>query len=845
LLCEYARRRSARRSGSGEATPLSLAQLTALARAATRQLLWGLREVRRAVRGWRRLASRIPDPALREDALRALASKRANIDGAALFWSIPKRRNHELLRLLVAFEILADFLDNVSERGAHIGVHNGTQLHRALIEALDPHTALSDYYRFHPWKDDGGYLRALVEGCQELCGRLPSYHRTKPLTLHAAHLAQVLPLNHEPDPATRDEHLTEWANGQLGDVGRLAWFERSAAASAWLTILALLALAAEPDCEGDQAHAIYAAYLPWVCLAGTMLDSYGDAAEDAASEAHSYLSHYPSIEVAADRLSELLRRSALAVRCLPDGSRHVVIVACMAAMYLTKDSARTPNLHAHTRTIARSGGSLTRLLMPLLRLWRIAYHLRSDRSPPTTTPASSQILNQRCTRWRAGNSRLPKGSPLPHAAQTFMFWRRPQAYLEACRRHYGPTFTIRPVGKPPLVFMAEPTDIKAIITASPDVLHPGAGASVIAPLVGESSFMLAEEEQHLAGRKTILPAFHHRVIAEHAETVRELAEREIDRWPLDTPFAIHPRLRALTLNVVLHTLFHHEDPRLPELRDALLVMLRITASLGLQEPQLRHLPGWRHSWKDFLAHRAVVDRLLYDMIAHPSTCCTAGALTLLLEASNPGNSPMVPQQIRDNLMSIIVAGHETTASQLAWACQLLAFNPKARDRLVKAIDRDDETYLTATIQEVLRHRPVFLFAIPREVHKPIEIGRWACRPPAHLVGCIYLMHHDPRIYPDPHEFRPERFLEQPPQAPYWLPWGGGRKRCPGHTLATLEMRVFLRALLAQRSLTPAGRKPEEARWRSVIVTPADGSRVILTKRADASHHPARIFAAVK
>jgi tetraprenyl-beta-curcumene synthase len=368
LLCEYVRHRSARRSGSGDATPLSLPQLAALTHATTRQLLWGLREVARAIHGWRRLASRIPDPALREDALHALASKRANIDGAALFWSIPKRRNRDLLRLLVAFEILADFLDNASERGARIGIHNGTQLHRALIDALDPQATLSDYYRFHPCKDDGGYLQALVEECRELCGRLPSYRRTKPLTLHAAHLAQVLPLNHEPDSARRDTYLTRWATGQLGEVNRLAWFERSAAASAWLTILALLSLAAEPNRDSDQAHEIYAAYLPWVCLTGTMLDSYGDTAEDAASGAHSYLSHYQSIEVAAGRLSELLHRSATAVRRLPAGDRHTVIVACMAAMYLTKDSARAPYLQAYTRTIVRSGGSLTRLLLPLLRL---------------------------------------------------------------------------------------------------------------------------------------------------------------------------------------------------------------------------------------------------------------------------------------------------------------------------------------------------------------------------------------------------------------------------------------------------------------------------------------------
>jgi cytochrome P450 len=789
-----------------------------------------LRDVSRTVRSWKRRASRIPDPALREDALHALASKRANVDGAALFWSLPKRRNRDLLRLLVTFEILADFLDNASERGAHIGVHNGTQLHRALIEALDPHTELSDYYRFHPCKDDAGYLQALVEKCRELCGCLPSYQSAKPLTIRVAHLAQVLPLNHEPDSASRDAHLARWATARwLLDDDELAWFERSAAASAWLTILALLALSAEPNCDASQVRATCAAYLPWVCLTGTMLDSYGDAVEDTVGGAHSYLSHYRSIEVATDRLSQLLHRSAVAVRRLPDGNRHAVVVACMAAMYLTKDSVRTPHQRAHTRTIAHSGGSLTRLLMPALRLWRIAYRLRSDRQPQTAAVHKPTLEHPRINR-RPRHSKLPQGFPLPFTVQTFMFWRWPHAYLEACRAHYGPTFTIRPVGMPPLVFMAKPEDIKAIIAAPSDVLHPGAGAAVIAPLVGESSFMLAEEQQHLAGRKTILPAFHHRVIAEHEERVRELTQCELDRWPLDTPFAIHPYLRALTLNVILHTLFNKEDPRLQELHTALLAMLRLTASLALQEAQLRHLPGWRRSWNDFLIQRTKVDTLLYALIAHPSKSRDTGVLALLLDASNPDDSTMSPQQIRDNLMSVILAGHETTASQLAWACQLLAYNPKIRDRLVKAIDHDDETYLTATTHEVLRHRPVFLFAIPRAVRKPLQVGRWEYQSPAHLLGCIHLMHHDPQIYPNPQEFRPERFLDHAPQAPHWLPWGGGRKRCPGHALATLEMRVVLRTLLAQMSLRPAGRKPEEARWRSVIVTPRAGSRVILAKR---------------
>ena len=206
---------------------------------------------------------------------------------------------------------------------------------------------------------------------------------------------------------------------------------------------------------------------------------------------------------------------------------------------------------------------------------------------------------------------------------------------------------------------------------------------------------------------------------------------------------------------------------------------------------------------------------------------------MLLAARNTDGSRMSPRQVRDNLMSIVLAGHETTASELAWAFQLLVHNPRVLNKLIDEIDGDGagEEYLTATIQEVLRHRPVFLFTIPRAVKQPIEIGGWTYRPPTQLLGCIYLVHHDPEIYPEPHEFRPERFLGDSPPATYtWLPWGGGRKRCPGLHLATLEMKIVLRTVLATMTVRPAARKIEHPRWRSVIVTPHAGSRVVLERR---------------
>ncbi len=349
-----------------------------LAAASTRELLWGLRAVAREVARWRRLAAAIPDDTLRHDALRAIDRKRANIDGAALFWVLPRHRNPNLLRLLVAYEILADFLDCTSERGAHVGVANGLRLHSALRDALDPAASISDYYRYHPWAQDGGYIHRLITTCQRKCELLPSLHVVRPFLNHAASLTEVLALNHEPDPSSRDAALSVWAGLRFPEQSELAWFEWCGGASAWLTIFALLALATNPTSKTAEAKDVYDAYLPWVSLTGTMLDSYVDMAEDTSNDSHSYISHYPGQQFSTERVIEIVGRSLREVNGLRDRHRHLVIVGCMVAMYLSKDSARTPAMRANTDRITRVSGNLGYLLSFVLRAWRILYRQQSE-----------------------------------------------------------------------------------------------------------------------------------------------------------------------------------------------------------------------------------------------------------------------------------------------------------------------------------------------------------------------------------------------------------------------------------------------------------------------------------
>jgi tetraprenyl-beta-curcumene synthase len=356
--------------------PLSPRQVWALLAAATRELLWGLRAVSREIDFWRGRALLIPDPSIREDALSSIERKRGHTDGAALFWILPRHRDRNLLRLLVTYEIIWDFLDSVNERGAGAGPTNGRQLHLALIEALDPGGPISDYYRYHPWREDGGYLQGLVRDCRRACAELPSYRLVRPLLVREAERAQVLALNHDTDPHGRDTALREWAAREFSGEREFSWFELSGAASASMTVHAFLALAAEPACTSSDLAQTCEAYFPWLSAATTMLDSYVDQAEDVANGDHRYIAHYPSQALARRRVGELVTRSAVEARGLRNGHRHAVIAACMVAMYLSKDSARTPDMRASTAGLARAGGSLTRILLPILRVWRIAFAQR-------------------------------------------------------------------------------------------------------------------------------------------------------------------------------------------------------------------------------------------------------------------------------------------------------------------------------------------------------------------------------------------------------------------------------------------------------------------------------------
>lgn len=310
--------------------------------------------------------------------MEALACKRGNIDGAALFWIIPSSRNPCLLKLLVAYQVMWDFLDCASETGAIAGQANGRQLHLALVDAVDPKRAISDYYRLHPSNKDAGYLRALVEACRRYSQRLPSFESIRPLLVREAYRANVQAINHDVEPDRRAAALREWVACEYPYRDDVRWFELAAAAGAGLSIYALFALAVEPHLKGSDAIGIYDAYFPWASALATMLDSYVDQDEDAANGDHVYIRHYRSQAMAEIGIHNLVRRSVLEAGALPNGERHVLLVACMIAMYLSKDSARVPARRDITQALAAAGGPSTTAMLPILRLWRTAYGQRSS-----------------------------------------------------------------------------------------------------------------------------------------------------------------------------------------------------------------------------------------------------------------------------------------------------------------------------------------------------------------------------------------------------------------------------------------------------------------------------------
>ncbi len=381
--------------------------------------------------------------------------------------------------------------------------------------------------------------------------------------------------------------------------------------------------------------------------------------------------------------------------------------------------------------------------------------------------------------------------------------------------------------------------------------------------------MLLEREEHMAARRLTLTAFRSDRMERIEDIMRETAEHDCATWPRDEKLALHPRLQRLTLEIILRVVFGTTDhPAIRSLANALTRILEISAHplaslppvrmfvepferLGRIAPQRRGrqsdrvvLPrigqqgvfGTLGDLPRFASLRSQIDDLIYSVIAERQTQDRGeDILSLLLDARQENGRPLDASDIRDHLMTLIVAGHETTASELAWGFEALTRNPSVKRRLLNEIDADaGDAYLSATVCEVLRRRPVLPIGAMRFATQPLALGS-STLPGKVLIGpSSYLIHHDPAIYPSPYEFRPERFLDRVPGTYTWLPFGGGRRRCIGAGFAQLEMKIVLRAILAENDICAIGSRAELTRRRAVTVAPRRGAEMIIKPRVSSA-----------
>jgi cytochrome P450 len=408
---------------------------------------------------------------------------------------------------------------------------------------------------------------------------------------------------------------------------------------------------------------------------------------------------------------------------------------------------------------------------------------------------------------------LPAGPPEHPAVQTARWVARPIRFLEDCRRRYGDTFSVTFQGfQTPLVMVSNPEVIRALYGERGHKMPPGRQIT-LKPLVGARSLLLLEGSEHLSRRKVMLPPFHGDRMRAYEPVMREAAEHELDGWPEGRAFAVHPSMQAITLEVILRAVFGTRDERLKVLLGDLLAA---TTSTGLQ---VSVMFGRRKPLERLQEMAQDIDRLLYAEIEHRRRSPGEDICSLLVAAG------FDDLEVRDQLMTLLIAGHETTATGLAWTIDLLARHPDVMDRARSGGD----AYLRAVVSEGLRLRPVVPLAGRRLA---VDLDTDGLHIPAgtDVTPSIWLAHTRPQEYPDPYAFQPERFLDRPPATYTWIPFGGGVRRCIGAAFAELEMRVVLETILRRFDLRPAGRRPETVARRNVTFSPKNGTRIVVRRR---------------
>ncbi len=429
---------------------------------------------------------------------------------------------------------------------------------------------------------------------------------------------------------------------------------------------------------------------------------------------------------------------------------------------------------------------------------------------------------------------LPPSPNSSSLMQTLRWAFRPLPFMQQCRERYGDSFSVRFLGfERPMVLISDPAAIKSLYTERSHGLPPGRDI-ILKPILGARSLLLLEGTDHLAHRRLMLPAFHGERMRSYGPIMEEIVDAEIDSWRLGEEFAIHPRMQAITLEVILRVVFGvSEGPRLERLRPLLTNVLEETGSPTAQLIGLATRRFGGRPWAKFEGRLREVDDLLYAEIAERRA--EGGLeerddiLSVLMGARFEDGGEMTDTDLRDQLMTLLLAGHETTATALAWSFDLLLRHPRELGLLRDSLEAGEEDYLRATISESLRLRPVVPLA-GRRLAKELSVDGLTLPAGTDVTPAIWLAHTRPDVYPEPFAFRPERFLEDAPDTYAWVPFGGGVRRCIGAAFAEFEMRVVLREVLTRCELHKANPAPETISRRNITLSPKDGTPVVVTAR---------------
>ncbi len=427
---------------------------------------------------------------------------------------------------------------------------------------------------------------------------------------------------------------------------------------------------------------------------------------------------------------------------------------------------------------------------------------------------------------------LPPGPPLPAWAQTLAFILAGRRFLAACERHYGGAVTLSTLFDRSFVMIFDPALVKELFQGPHEQVNAGEANALLGPLLGERSVLVLDGAEHLRHRKLMLPPFHGQRMRGYESAVLEATDAEIDSWPVGEPFALHPSMQSLTLSVIIRAVFGYEPgPEETELRQRMRAMLDpVVRSRGVISLLILPRLGLDRSQQRFAAARAELDELLYAEIdrrrADPELSQREDVFSALLLAEDADGQRLTPSEVRDELVTLLVAGHETSANGLAWTFDQLLRAPAV---LARARHREIP-YLDAVVKEALRIRPV-LPGIGRVVRgAPFCLGPWVIPVGTEINVSIRTIHDLASVFPEPRRFWPERFLDaDAPDTYTWVPFGGGTRRCLGASFAMMEMRVALDRILERTELTTAARRPDRAVFRAITLAPKFGVKVMMRR----------------